>query len=126
MACTSYCGMQTAVNDRTVGIFLHSDFFRRYKSVFAVTGDLQMRVILHLLKFYDRQNAVYATALKLSHFKHIFGHSVKLYSVLILNPNSVINLLILKIDLNNIKNRVSTSQRTHCVSNTTAVWVYII
>jgi len=36
MACTSYCIMQTTLNDRTVGIFLHSDLFKRYKSVFAV------------------------------------------------------------------------------------------
>jgi len=110
MACTSYCVMHTTLNDRTVGIFLHSDLFKGYKSVFAVSGgDLQMSVILHLLKFCDHQTAVYVTPLKISHFNHIFSQGVKLcckqyvpYNVVVLKLNSVINPLIPKIDLNNI------------------------
>jgi hypothetical protein len=124
MACTAYCVMQTTLNDRTVGILLHLYLFKRFKSVFAVTGDLQMSVILHLLKVCDHQTAVYVTALKMSHFKPIFSHSVKLFckqyilcSVLVLKLGSVINTLIPKTDLNNIKNRVYPSQRTHFVSN---------
>lgn len=130
MACTSCCVMRTTLNDRTVGIFLHSDLFKRFTSVFAVSDDLQMSVILHLLKFCDRKTAVYITALRMSHFNHIFSRSVKLfckqyilYSVLVLKLDSVINPLIPKINLNNIKNRVSSS---HCVSSTTTNWVYFV
>jgi len=79
MACTSYCVLQTAVENRTVGIFLHSYLFKRFRNVFAVSGDLQRSVILHLLKFCEHQTAVYVTALKISHFKHIFSHSIKLF-----------------------------------------------
>jgi uncharacterized membrane protein len=101
--------------------------------VFAVSGDLQMGVILQLLKFCDHQSAVYVTTLKMSHFKHIFNHVVKLlckqfilYSVLVLKLDSVINTLIPNTDLNNIKNRVYTSQRTYFVSNSTTNWVYFV
>jgi ABC-type transporter Mla MlaB component len=82
-----------------VGIFLNSDLFKRHKSVFALSGDLQMRVILHLLKFCDHQTAVHVTALKMSHFNHIFSQGVKLcckqyilYSVVVSNLGSVIEL----------------------------------
>ena len=99
----------------------------------AVSGDFHMSVILHLLKVCDHQTAVYVTALKMSHFNHIFVQGVKLfckqyilYIVFILKLDSAINPLIPKIDLNNIKNRVSASQTTHCVSNTTTNWVYFI
>jgi hypothetical protein len=84
--------MQTTLNDRTLGIFLHSDLFKRYKSVFAVSGDLQMSVILHFLKFSDHQTAIYVTALKMSHFAHISSQAVNLcykqyiiYGVVVLN-----------------------------------------
>jgi hypothetical protein len=109
MAGTSYCVMHTTLNNRTIGIFLHSDLFKRYKSVFAVSGDMQMSVILHLLKFCEHQTAVYVTALKMLHFNHVFSQGVKLcckqyilYSVVVLKLNSVINPLIAKIDLNSI------------------------
>lgn len=58
---------------------LHSDLFKRFKNVFAVSGYLQRSVILHLLKFCDHQTAVYVTALKISHFKCAFNHSIKLF-----------------------------------------------
>jgi hypothetical protein len=109
MTYTSYCVMQTILNDRTVGIFLHSHLFKRYKSVFAVSGDLQMSVILHFLKFSDHKTAIYVTALKMSHFDHIFSQGMKLcykqyviYSVVVLKLDSVINPLIPKTNLNNI------------------------
>jgi len=60
-------------------VFLHSDLFKRFKNVFTVSGDMQRNVILHLLKFCDHQTAVYVTALKISHIKRIFNHSIKLF-----------------------------------------------
>ena len=77
--------------------------------MFAVSGDLQMSVILHFLKFCDHQTAIYVTALKMSHFDHIFSQGVKLhckqyviYSAVVLKLDSIINPLIPKTDLNNI------------------------
>jgi hypothetical protein len=103
MVCTSCCVMHTTLNGWTVGIFLHSDLFKRFTSVFAVSDDLWMSVILHLLKLCDHKTAVYISALKMSHFIHIFSHSVKLlcklyilYSVLVLKLDSVINPLFQK------------------------------
>lgn len=81
-----------------------------------------MSVILHLLKFCDHQTAVYVTTLKMSHFKHIFSDSVKLfckryilYSVLVLKLGSVINTPVPTTDLNSIKNRV-IPHREHTLS----------